>query len=80
MTYAMKVIADEVYQYLKARFADDDSVSVHPFNHVTVLFYYQKIDDEADNKTMLGYHTDNVFSHDGVFLQNSNSQMENTFT
>lgn len=80
MTFAMKVIADEVYQYLQARFSDDDSVSIHPFNHVTVLFYYQKIDGKANNKSMLGYHTDNVFSHDGVFLQDSNSQMENTFT
>ena len=85
MTLAMKIIAKEVFQYVRARFGnDEDSVVIRPFNHVTVLFYYHKVEPTERNRrlhgTMLGYHTDNVFSRDGLFIHDSNSQMENTFT
>lgn len=83
MTVAMKAIAEEIYQYLKKRFVNDDSVIIQPFNHVTVLFYYLKeeiVDVKTQNGQMLGYHTDNVYSYDGFFEHDSNSQMENTFT
>mmetsp|Transcript_16265 Transcript_16265/g.29502 ORF Transcript_16265/g.29502 Transcript_16265/m.29502 type:complete len:469 (-) Transcript_16265:76-1482(-) len=84
MTLAMKITAEEIYQYLRKRFISDNSVVIHPFNHVTVLFYYQKIEPTKGTRKlsqpMLRYHTDNVYSKDGLFSHNSNSQMENTFT
>ena len=83
MTYAMKIIANKVYQYLKRRFANENAVDILPFNHITVLYYYQKkihIDKRRLHEIMLGYHTDNVYNHNGDFIQSSNSQVENTFT
>lgn len=80
MTYPMQIIAEEVYQYLKAKFGNDSSVKILPFNHITVLLYYNKVDKYNFKELMLGYHTDNVFSHDGEFIDGANSQLENTFT
>ena len=83
MTYAMKIIAKYVYQYLKRRFANENAVKILPFNHITLLYYYQKkvhIDKRRLHEIMLGYHTDNLYTHNGDFLQSSNSQVENTFT
>ena len=85
MTHTMKMIASEIFEYLKARFANSgDDVMICPFNHVTLLLYYQKVDskDDDDNKQqpMLGFHTDNVYSYDGSFVHEANSQLENTFT
>jgi hypothetical protein len=78
----MKLIAREVYEFIKKRFNNDNSVAIHPFNHVTVLFYYRKspVDDDTRACRVLGYHTDNIYSCDGSFLHSQNSQMENTFT
>jgi hypothetical protein len=80
MTVPMVMIADEIFRYLKARFGKDDKVLIHRFDHMTLMFYYQKVDNKNLNATMLGYHTDNVYSHDGSFKRKSNSQLENTFT
>ena len=83
MTYAMKIIAKYVYQYLKRRFANENAVKILPFNHITLLYYYQKkvhIDKRRLHEIMLGYHTDNLYTRNGDFLQSSNSQVENTFT
>lgn len=84
MTTLMNEMADEIYEYIKRRYENDSAVTIHPFNHATVMFYYQKKTEltRGDRLTqpMLGYHTDNVFSHDGSFLHDSNSQIENTFT
>ena len=83
MTYAMKIIAKYVYQDLKRRFASDNAVDIREFNHITILYYYQKkihIDKRRLHEIMLGYHTDNVYNHNGDFIQSSNSQVENTFT
>lgn len=90
MTAPMKIMADHIYNYLWERFKDDNSVVVLPFNHVTILLYYQKEEDDVATdltnmqKSMIGYHTDNVYSSSleilGKFLQEENSQVENTFT
>jgi hypothetical protein len=80
MTVPMKIIADEIFHYLEARFGKDDEVIVHRFDHVTLMFYYQKVDYKHPSVTMLGYHTDNVYSKDGSFKHKSNSQLESTFT
>ncbi len=76
----MMMIADEIFRHLKARFGKDDKVLIRRFDHMTLMFYYQKVDNTNLNATMLGYHTDNVYSHDGSFKRKSNSQLENTFT
>lgn len=76
----MVMIADEIFRYLQARFHKDDKITIRRFNHMTLLFYYQKVDGKNPNATMLGYHTDNVYSNDGSFKHKSNSQLENTFT
>lgn len=84
MTLAMKIIAYEVYQYLRVRYQESHEVIIRPFNQVTLLLYYQKAGKEeypsAHLQTMLGFHTDNVYSKNGLFLDNANSQMEDTFT
>jgi hypothetical protein len=76
----MVMIADEIFRYLKARFGKDDKVCIRRFDHMTLMLYYQKGDNKNLNVTMLGYHTDNVYSHDGSFKRKSNSQKRNTFT
>jgi len=83
MTYPMKIIAKYVYQYLKRQFANDNAIDILQFNHITILYYYQKkihIDKRRLHEIMLGYHTDNLYNHSGNFIQSSNSQVENTFT
>lgn len=86
MTAPMHELANKIYAFLKMRFDGDTSVEIEPFNHVTALFYYQKDEESARadsrklHESMLGYHTDNVYSYDGSFVDSDNSQIENTFT
>ncbi|KAL7470438.1 hypothetical protein ACHAXS_010671 [Conticribra weissflogii] len=52
MTPSMTIVADEIHHYLKELLRSDKSLSIEPFNHVTVLLYYEKtprhgrVDDE----------------------------------
>ena len=84
MTTAMKWISKDVYEFTRRYFKDDPSVTTHHFNHMTVLFYYRKgkggLAGDARARTVLGYHTDNIYSRDGSFSHSLNSQMENTLT
>ena len=73
MTPEMTKLANHITWYVK-RFTGKS----YMLNHCTVLFYYHKA-NESPNK-MLGYHTDNVYSANGKFLRNKNSQAEDTPT
>ena len=76
---SLKPVAKEIECLVKRKV--EKNVRVDPFNHVTLLFYYPKTADLNDSmKQMLGFHTDNVYSHWGVFEHAKNSQVENTVT
>jgi len=76
----MQIIADKIQKVLLnlSLRGFTQSWNIQPFNHCTVLFYYHKNNDSPN--TMLGYHTDNIYSHEGKFDSNNNTQMEDTPT
>ena len=82
MPSSMKVLSKIIHKYILLIQSDTSLVPVHmdtePFNHCTVLFYYHK-NSRSTNK-MLGFHTDNVYSKNGRFLEKANSQRRNTPT
>lgn len=82
MTAEMKQVAEWVYHTLLLLHATNPSVTsgmdIEPFNHCTVLFYFQK--QQQPQPKQLGYHCDNLYSNDGTFQANRNSQKENTPT
>mmetsp|Transcript_564 Transcript_564/g.1116 ORF Transcript_564/g.1116 Transcript_564/m.1116 type:complete len:251 (+) Transcript_564:773-1525(+) len=82
MSPSMTRLAEIIHRDLKKRLENDNTVSVEPFNHVTILMYYQKSLDEKKNhkRKLLEFHTDNVYSTNGLFVNNKNSQKEKTVT
>mmetsp|Transcript_7236 Transcript_7236/g.13280 ORF Transcript_7236/g.13280 Transcript_7236/m.13280 type:complete len:90 (-) Transcript_7236:345-614(-) len=46
MSPSMTRLAEIIHRDLKKRLENDNTVSVEPFNHVTILMYYQKSLDE----------------------------------
>jgi len=81
MPLAMMMVADHVYNYLHKEYKPNSSVRIEPFNHCSVLIYYQKSgNDKKSSAPMIGFHTDNVYNFDGLFMEKLNSQLENTFT
>jgi len=45
----MTIVADEIHNYLKVLLKSDKSLSIEPFNHVTVLLYYEKTPRHDDD-------------------------------
>jgi len=82
MTPEMKQVAEWIHSTLLLICATNPSLTsgmdVEPFNHCTVLFYFQK--QQKQHPKQLGYHCDNLYSNDGNFQANCNSQKENTPT
>lgn len=82
MTSEMKQVAEWIHSTLLLIDATNPSLTsgmdIEPFNHCTVLFYFQK--KPKQHVKQLNYHCDNLYSNDGKFQANRNSQKENTPT
>ena len=78
MTPDMEKVADELFEVVK-KYNHNQGMAVEPFNHCTVLFYFNKCPNSSQSM-LLGFHTDNVFSSNGKFLLKKNTQKENTPT
>jgi len=76
MTPDMVKVGSNIFETIK--FLDPTGMSVEPFNHCTVLFYFHK--QKKSPNSMLGFHTDNVYSKKGKFITDKNTQKENTPT
>ena len=69
-------VADHIFAVVKS--LNLSGMTVEPFNHCTVLFYFHK--SRRSSNAMLGFHTDNVYSMKGLFIPAYNTQKENTPT
>lgn len=79
MTPDMSKVADHLYEVVK-KYNHYHGMAVTPFNHCTVLFYFQKNPNSSKSNKILGFHTDNVFSSSGKFISKKNTQKENSPT
>ena len=76
----MQFLADEVYKYVLQKILDGELIrmTVHKFNSITVLLYYNKTD--GGKIKQLGMHRDQLFDDDGCLNENQNSQTAYTPT
>ena len=80
-TIEMQTISQYIYRSLlnlQSKQAVPKIPILEPFNHCTVLLYFQK--HNRSGTKLLGFHTDNVYSVNGEFLTKQNSQKEDTPT
>lgn len=76
----MQFLADEVYNYVSKKIFEGELIrmTVHEFNSLTILLYYNKIDDGKIKQ--LGMHRDQLYDDDGHLNADKNSQTAYTPT